>query len=74
VNDLFATTLGVFNGPLIASIIIAASLGLILWSLFTAARRNRWGWFLFIFIPPGLGLILFWLVNPPAKGSGPRPA
>jgi hypothetical protein len=63
-----------FNGPLVPALIIFVLGALTIWTLVTAAQRGRWGWFLFVFFMPGLAVILFWLVNPGSRDSGPRAA
>lgn len=68
------TTFGVFRASFPIELLFAAALVLFIWTLVTAARRGRWGWFVFILLMPGIATLIFWLVNPPPIGSGPRTA
>jgi len=60
-------------GPIEVTLITLAVIGIFAWTLATAARRGRWGWFLLILLLPGLTTLLFWLFNPQRVDRGPRP-
>jgi hypothetical protein len=54
-------------------LIFLAVLVVFVWTLVTAARRGRWGWFVLILLVPGITTLLFWLFNPRPVDRGPRP-
>ena len=48
-------------------LLVIVPLALLVWSIAVAARRGLWGWCIAIFLFPALGMILFWVINPPSK-------
>ncbi len=60
-------------GPIEVGLIALAFLVLFVWTLATAARRGRWGWFVLLLLVPGLTTLFFWLFNPQRVDRGPRP-